>query len=226
MVTTQSRLTKDSLATELEYDRVTKRYRYKDTKQFASREAAISLQQKFLQKQVRELVALAPQIQTGNIGVYEKVGTLLKNIHLSHAIIAANGIDNLTQSDLGTIGSILKKQYYAGVDPVTGKQFGLKFLLQDAPSQSLAMIEHRLELFAKSGELSASTIEGRKAIGIGMNIEKRVLGASHNHCDDCIYYASLGWQEINSLPRPKSRCKCGSNCVCQMKYGKRGIDDV
>lgn len=49
--------------------------------------------------------------------------------------------------------------------------------------------------------------------------EKRRLSIAE-HCSDCPYYASLGWQPLGSLPAITTRCQCGSNDKCYFEYSK------
>jgi hypothetical protein len=222
MIKTLSSTNQDSTLTDdLEYDQRIKRFRYKDSGKFASREETINLQKKYLEQQIEKFISLAPRIKAGDITAYMQLGETLKRIHLSNAIIAANGYDNLTQRDLGQIGAILKKQYYAGYDPITNQKFGLKFLIEESKDQSETMIANRLKMFAKSGELSGTIVKANKMLDQGYDIERRILGQTHKHCKECIEYASRGWQPINSLPKPKTMCSCRSNCVCRLEYGKK-----
>lgn len=215
---------KDSLADSISFDRLSKRYRDNSTGQFISRSKALEIEKAFLTKQLNILESLAPRIKADEPGISKLLGETLRKIHITNAIIAANGVENITQSDLGKIGSILKKQYYQGYDPVSGKSFGLKYLLKDAPGITEERLRQRLVMFGKSGEISGSIIKESKAVSQGYDIEKRVLAVGEN-CPDCIRYASLGWQILGSLPKPKTACVCAANCKCKIVYGTRGKDD-
>lgn len=212
-----SEINQDALADDVFFDRASRRYKYKDSNQFASREAVINLQKKYLAKKEREFVALSSRIQAGEIGVYKDLANTLKQIHISNAIIEKGGIDRLTQSDLGVIGNILKKQYYAGKDEITGKEYGLKHLLREAPGLSEARLKQRLELYVESGKISGSLLRRNDAILNGLTYAQRFLNPA-DHCPSCIYYASLGRQLIEFLPLPKTRCECRSNCKCTIEY--------
>ena len=218
----------DALATSITYDPKTKRYRYKGsnkrgepiTGSFVSRAEVIKLQKQYLQEVTNKFIALAPRIKAGEIGVYKESAELLKKIHVSNAIIAANGIDNLTNSQLGVIGNTLKQQYYAGKDKATGKPFGLKHLFKDVqndPNYSIDKLGQRLEMYALSGEISGSQVKQSMALQQGLTEMRRILGEAE-HCPDCLNYSSLGWQPIGSLPYPKTECRCRSNCKCSIEY--------
>lgn len=209
--------TKDALADDVYFDRTSRRYKYKDTNQFASREAVIKLQEKFLARKEQEFIKLTSRIKAGEVGVYKELSQTLKQIHISNAIIERGGIDRLTSSDLGIIGNLLKKQYYSGKDEETGKPYGLKYLLRDAPGLSEAQLSQRLKLYVESGKITASILARNEAVSNGLIYAQRFLNPAE-HCQDCIYYASLGRQLIEFLPVPKTRCKCRNNCKCTIRY--------
>lgn len=219
----------DSLADNITYDVETKRYRYKGnnkpgepiTGSFVSRDSVLKLQKDYLDKVTQKFIDLAPKIKAGEIGAYKEAAELLKRIHVSQGIIAANGIDNLTNSQLGTIGGILKQQYNAGKDPVTGKPYGLKRLFKEIqldPNYSEAKLKQRLQLYAQSGEITRETVRQSIQAQKGLTEMKRVLGVTDNHCPECVEYASREWTIIGGLPLPKTRCSCRANCLCSIIY--------
>ena len=206
-----------------------KRYRYKNennvpgqpiTGTFVSRSEVIGLQKKYLTKITSEFVGLAESIARGDIGVYKRAGELLKKIHMSEAIISANGIDKLSNQQLGKIGSVLKKQYYAGKDEFTGKSYGLKHLFKEHQIGKISdkMLKHRLNLYSQSGKISGNIIKDIAAKENGLRQERRRLGATHQHCPECLLYNSYGWVGIGTLPPPMVACRCRTNCKCYKEY--------
>jgi hypothetical protein len=210
------------------YDSKTKRYRYKRgnkpgepiTGSFISRGDVVQMHQDYLAIARQQFIDLAPKIKQGKAGAFTEVSELLRSIHVTNAIIEARGIDNLTTSDLGKIGSILKKQYHQGKGK-DGKSYGLKFLFQDIvdnPNYSTALLTNRLKMFSNSGEISASAIKERIAKDKGYTSMRRILGVTDIHCDDCIKYFRSGWVGIGELPLPKTECQCFTNCKCRVEY--------
>lgn len=219
------------LPSQIYYDPSIKRYRYKGGEgqpmrgTFISRADALKLQRDFLVDAKQKFLALTPRIMSGEIGVYKEAGELLKSIHLSNAVLAAGGFDKLTERDLGTIGSILKKQYYQGkVDD--GKPFGLKHLFREVQGGGVseAQLKNRLGMYAESGEISGSAVKQNQAYAQGLTAMKRISSEDDRECDDCTRYAAWGWQMIGSLPLPRERCKCRSNCRCRVIYAR--LEDV
>jgi hypothetical protein len=81
------------------------------------------------------------------------------------------------------------------------------------------------------GELSAAQIvdrSGRYGANTGLSYnaaiadamaeladtEQRFLGGCNPHCAECLGYAAQGRVTIGTLPPPKSKCRCSSNCCC------------
>jgi hypothetical protein len=215
---------KDALPSEIFYDRSVRRYRYTGGEgqpqrgTFVSRTDVLKLQENYLSDLKSRFIQLSPRIKSGEIGVYKEAGFLLKEIHMSNAIIAAGGIDKLSNSDLGSIGNILKKQYYAGKGD---KPFGLKHLFKEVSMGKVsdAQLQNRLRMYAEAGELSGSIVRQNIAINQGLKYMMRIDSGDDVECDDCIRYARAGWQPIGSLPMPKVDCRCRSNCRCRVVYG-------
>jgi hypothetical protein len=221
------------LPSQIYYDPTLKRYRYKGGGKnqpirgtFVSRSDALKLQKDYLMEAKARFLALTPRIMAGEIGVYKEAGELLKSIHMSNAVLAANGIDKLTDRDLGTIGSILKKQYYSGKGD-DGKSYGLKHLFNEVRSGSVsaAQLKNRLAMYAEAGEISGSVVKQNQAYSNGLTAMRRIDSGDDAECEDCVRYAAAGWQLIGSLPIPKTQCKCRSNCRCRVIYA-RGEDVV
>lgn len=206
------------LSDDITYDRTAKRYRYKKSGQFLSRDRTIEIQKDFYAKQYDKFTHLGDKLKSNKITERE-LAIELKQLHISQLVISRGGVDRITNSDLGKVGSLLRSQYN-GTDKRTGKKFGLKYLFQDVDRQSEKMLNHRLTLYAKASEVVKSIVAESVAKETGLTLYKRELGQTHKHCSSCLFYNSLGWQKIayGTLPYPKTNCECGSNCVCSLIY--------
>lgn len=47
---------------------------------------------------------------------------------------------------------------------------------------------------------------------------RRISRHDKRVCEDCIYYDSLGWVPIGTLPMPGVRCRCHDRCRCRVDY--------
>lgn len=63
----------------------------------------------------------------------------------------------------------------------------------------------------KTGEFNKNQQGGLKEM-------RRITRADVKVCQDCVYYGSLGWVPIGSLPMPGLQCRCHDRCRCQVVY--------
>jgi hypothetical protein len=218
----------DALVDGIKYDQSARRYRYQGenkpgepiTGSFVSRDAVLKLQSSYLEKLKTELVSISPRISRGEIGSYKDAATILKKIHVSEGVIAAQGIDRLTNKDLGKIGQILKNQYYQGKDRETGKSFGLKHLFKEVASGSVseAQLSNRLSMYAESGRITRGVILQGRAIESGYTESMRIDSGDDAECADCSEYAAAGWRPIGELPTPGVDCQCRTRCRCRLIF--------
>lgn len=206
------------ILSEIYYDESTKRYRWRDTKKFVARDVVNQLVDRRLSEEKTKLTGYASRIQRGEIGVYSDVAKTLKNVHLLEAIKAKKGFENITNSDLGVIGNNLKKQYYLGKDEQTGKNFGIKYLIEEAPTISVKQLENRLRMYGESAKLTGYTLSQSDALMSGKTAVRRILGLTDFHCPECLSYAAMGYQPIGTLPLPKTKCTCRANCLCSLEF--------
>jgi hypothetical protein len=202
---------------EIYFDERGRRYKFRDGNRFVSKQAVNELIDGKIRENRDKLVNYSSRISKQEIGVFADVAQTLKDLHILEAA-RYKGFEKITSSDLGIIGNQLKKQYYAGVDSDTGKKFGIKFLIKDAPDLSIAEIENRLKMYGNSTEIASSLLQVQNAITEKKTSSRRILGATDAHCEDCLRYAALGWQKIGVLPVPKIRCQCGANCLCKLEF--------
>jgi hypothetical protein len=202
---------------DIYFDKKSKRYKFRDGNRFVSRQNVNELIDRKIEEKRKLLTTYSSRISKQEIGVFGDVAQTLKDLHILQAA-RFKGFENITQSDLGIIGNQLKKQYYAGIDEETGKKFGIKYLIKDAPDLSIAQIENRLRMYADSTKIASSLLEARRAIETGLTSSRRILGATDAHCKSCLFYASMGFQPIGVLPVPKTACECGSQCLCSIEY--------
>jgi hypothetical protein len=189
----------------------------------ASSGKIVNLQDLLLDSYKQDLIGLASKIQRGDVSALKQAGELVKKIHLSQLIKGRGGDFNaITNKDFGVVGSVLKKQYYAGKGD-DGKPYGLRHLFKEASEGKVSdkQLAHRLSMYADSGKLSFSNGELESRKETGYKSKKRILGVAE-HCPDCVRYASFGWIGIddNSLPPITVACQCGVNCKCSFEYSR------
>ncbi len=128
-----------------------KRYRETATGRFIGATQMNNLRADFLVQQKAEMGKLAESYRLGQIDIYKlesQVKSLLKQTYIDNYAMGAGGRNNMTSSDWGKIGSMLKKQY--GEDGYLGK-----FMKQIGEGQlSEAQIKARLDMYANSSTQS------------------------------------------------------------------------
>ena len=154
---------------------------------------------------------VAQQLVDGQINLAEwqiQTTAILKSLHVAMGIAANGGFQNMSQADLGYVGSLIKKQY--------------KFLRSFAKqikngSQALdGTLVSRSALYTQAARGTYEDVSGRAAKNSGSTQEKSVLGAA-DHCSDCVGEAAKGWSPIGSL-MPIGQRQCSGNCRCTFEY--------
>jgi hypothetical protein len=219
----------DAIHPEFFWDVRVQRYRYRDTKRFAPKEAVMDLQVQYVAEQSTLMRGVASRLYSGEISLRQaqlEAAGHLKAIHLSYGFLGQEGTENMSAEDFLRIGRTLKRQYNGGIDPATGKRFGLSELFKDIAAGRVSgkMAAHRLGLFAQGGKdtyWESADLRLRQKGAIQM---RRFLH-SQDECADCAAYAAQGRVGIGVLPLPTQRCECMNNCKCSVTYydSKGGI---
>jgi hypothetical protein len=134
----------------------------------------------------------------------------IKLAHLESYAAGRGGWAQMTQSDYGRIGQMLRQEYGY-----------LRGFMEDIQAGLLseAQIKARMDLYINHS-LTSFWNGSRTAAGEAGNTERRrVLGSTDNHCKDCPGYAGV-WSPINDPwpPPPGMACECSGNCLCSEEY--------
>lgn len=205
------------------FDRGTRRYRIKSGTgkgTFVKREVFVKLHQDYIDSRSKDLANLAEEFfKNPSKANLEKASRILKQIHVSNAIIAAGGVDKLYANDYLAIGRTLKSHY--GLSENKGQPFGLVFLFQQLKNGEVSspkLLESRLAMFALSGNQTKELITKNKKVLSGASEAKRMLGATDQHCVSCLFYSGQGWLPIAEIVLPGQKCECRTNCKCSLVY--------
>lgn len=219
----QVQLRLDEINPDFYFDLKTRRFRARAGGRFVSRAAARGIAERYLDRQQRELIALADDAYSGRMTLREfqlEASLKLKQIHLSQAFIGKDGTDRITPGDFLTIAREMKVQYTDGVDKKTGRRFGIKHLAADLDSgavTSVQQLKERLRKFGNSGKYTFWAMRMSAAIEAGKTQAKRSLN-SQKECQSCRAFAALGYQSITRLVLPTKDCECGTNCLCTVQF--------
>lgn len=193
------------------WERNTARYRDKSTGRFVSENTLTQLQSDFtdfargnLDKLTDRLIGNQVDVATWQRGFAQE----LKDTYVTNYQIARGGKNAMTQADYGRIGGRLRFEY-GHLDNFAKEIADGKL----TPEQIKARVNQYV-----AGTRTAY-YDGKTAAGsaAGLTEERRILNPAE-HCEDCIGYASKGWQPIGTLPEPGSQSRCRHNCKCEKEY--------
>ena len=207
---------------EITFDPRSRRWRYRDTKAFATMDAVRTQAQRYANQEKAALVKVGKALSDGKINLKDfqkQAAVALKHIQLADMIRGLDKQTNLTPEKFLIVARNLKQQYHSGKDPLTGDRFGLKYLAQDiaAGKVSPAQLANRLSMFGESGKLTYWGTKTDTAKSQGVTQARRVLGAAE-HCPQCPEYAKKGWVALDELIFPSQACECRSRCRCSLEY--------
>lgn len=145
----------------------------------------------------------------------------IKEEYIRQYTLGRGGRDQMGPEDWGSVGGSLAEQY-KWLDRKADS-----FLDAVASGQlSEAQIRVRAKMYVDSAREAHERGYARATLEAGMDEVKWTLQPAE-HCDDCVAFAALDWQPIESDPfggcYPASGCTaCLSNCKCILQYRKTG----
>lgn len=147
----------------------------------------------------------------GEIDVFSfetEMRALIKEVHLSAAVAAEGGWNNLTHSDWGYSGYKIRTQYDALTSMIDG--------IIDGRVPINGRIEVASDAFMKKAFATYSDMTRRSASRSGeFNEEIRI--AQPGACDGCAEVADA-WVPIGTLPGIGDIGDCYQNCRCEFDY--------
>ena len=159
---------------------------------------------------------LTENLVGGQISLAEWQAGMMEQIKISHTASAASargGWAQMSQSDWGAAGRLVRMQY----------DYLSNFANEIASAKQLlngtALV--RADLYADAARGTFEEIRRRYERTMnGMEQERRVLGEA-DHCKGCLDQAALGWKPIGSLD-PIGAEECVTRCHCTFIFRKRG----
>ena len=155
---------------------------------------------------------ITEQLVNGEISLADWQAGMMENIRLAHTAATASangGWAQVSQSDWGATGQLIREQYdylrnFAqeiadGKQPLDGRVLVRADMYGDAPRGTFEEIRQRYQENVN-----------------GMEEGRRVLGEA-DHCDDCLEYAAEGWMPIDEIPAIGDSV-CLTRCHCSIEY--------
>lgn len=164
------------------------------------------------------MLGLTQSMIDEQISLAEWQSGMMEQIKLAHTASAASargGWAQMSQSDWGAAGKMIRDQYdylrnfadeiASGKQRLNGTALVRTDLYGDAARGTFEQMRRRYERLMN-----------------GMEEERRVLGQA-DHCPGCLSQAEMGWQPIGTLD-PIGAEECITRCHCRFIYRKMGPD--
>lgn len=187
------------------------RYRNQSTGRFVSGVEVRAAIDRAIEASAKRVNQLSISLKENRINLSEwqvKMMQELKAAHIANAAAARGGFAQLTQSDLGRIGAIIKEQLgYLGnfarqIESGEQKLDG-RFLL-------------RSQMYIEKGRSTYHAFERLEYLSRGFTQEKNIRHATDS-CAGCIGESARGWVMIGELTPVGSRI-CLTRCKCSLQY--------
>lgn len=193
------------------YDPKSLRYRDNTSGKFVSSKQVRASVDQLADAESQTLRAFAQQMLDGDINFAEwQIRSLdtIKRLNVAMALAANGGIDATSASDLGYIGSLVKKQY----EYFRGLVADIRKGTQALGGTLLA----RMGLYGQAGRATYHDVLQRNAKDAGLTEAKRLLGVA-DHCTGCVSEAAKGWVPIDESA-PIGSMECLTNCRCDQQF--------
>lgn len=199
---------------EFIWDKRVQRYRYvrgSGRGQFVSRAAMESLTRSHIAQIERDILTIGNLFADGKISLAtweEQTAIALKTGHIQSYLLGIGGKSQMTQSDYGILGAKLRSEY----EYLRGFS---RDIVEEGMSREMFLSRLRLYTSAIRGSQEKGKSQGHVRNGFQWERRRRTKTES---CSECVIYAALGWQRINTLPQPTEACTCKSNCGCYKEF--------
>lgn len=199
-------------ATGYGWNSVAHRYYNLDTGVFVSSTQVSQGLEAVMDASALQMNALTQSLIDGGISLADWQTSMMEQIKLTHtasAALANGGWAQMTPSDWGATGQMIREQYdflrnYAqeianGTQPLDGRMLV------------------RSDLYADASNGTFWEMTKRDYLQNGYDEGRRVLEPGSDHCDDCEEYASEGWMPIDEIPEI-GNSQCLTRCRCEIEF--------
>jgi hypothetical protein len=199
------------LATGYGWNPATNRYINLETGRFVAASTVRDALESVMEASAARMNAVTQQLVDRQISLASWQTEMMQNIKLSHTAAAASangGWAQMTQSDWGAAGQMIREQY----DYL--RNFANQIADGTQPLDGRVLV--RADMYGDAARNTFEEMRRRGETEGGMQFERRVLGQA-DHCPDCLDYAAEGWQPIGTLPQIGDSV-CLTRCHCTFEY--------
>lgn len=200
------------MAESFRFDRITRRYRSSTTGRFLAERAVVEDLGFYITLIGSHMEALTTSLRTGGLDLVtwqDRMMAEIKALHLNAVILAHGGRAQMSPSDYGLAGRLIRQQYdflrawsaqlAGGQAPVDGRMVA------------------RARLYAESANGTYAAVRARDMREAGFQTERNRLMPGEN-CDGCVAEDARGWVPIGQLIPVGHRLPCRVNCRCRISY--------
>jgi len=190
------------------------RYINLDTGRFISSSNVRDVLESVMEQSALNMNAISQQLIDGNISLASWQSSMMREIKLAHTAAAASangGWAQMTQSDWGFAGRLIRTQY----------EHLEKFANQIANGEQAlnGQILTRADMYGQAARGTYEAQRQRLEVANGMEEERRILEKDGANCQGCLEQAELGWQPVGTLD-PIGAEECLTNCRCEFEFRK------
>lgn len=187
-----------------------RRYVYLPTGRFVAANDLRAAVDTVIDATTQDIRALAQQLVDGTLTIAQWQSRMqgdLKALYVACGVAAGGGFAQMSQSDYGYLGSLIKPQY----------QYLRDFAAQIASGQQAmdGSLVARSALYAQAARGIFYAMAQNLAQEGGCTQARRVLGG-YDHCNGCVTQAAKGWQPLADLVFIGDT-ECLSNCRCSVE---------
>jgi hypothetical protein len=193
--------------TDFSFNPQTRRYHDNRTKKFISVARVRELVATAINERINRTNRLTRDMLSERITVREWESRMSEEIKILTIQLYRIGKPDMTQSDYGRIGAILRSQY------ARLRKFSRDIILGTQTEKQI--LNRSKRYIAKAREAFE---EGNRRGNALVNRWERRIRTKTESCRECIVYEAAGWQPIGTLPRPTDRCSCRDNCGCYFEF--------
>ncbi len=199
-------------ATGYGWNEVAHRYYDAETGRFVSQSDIRNALENLIDQSGLNMNTLTQSLQDGKISLAEWQTGMMREIKLTHTAsgaLANGGWGQMTQSDWGATGQLIREQYnYL-------RNFAKEIADGTQPLDGRMLV--RADMYADASNGTYWEMDKRSHLANGYDFGRRVLEPGADHCDDCLEYASEGWMPIEDIPQI-GNSQCMTRCRCEIEY--------
>jgi len=194
------------------WDKGIARYRDRETGKLVAERRILEAGRQFTEDVTKARIQdLTTKFQDGRLTLADwqtKVQREIKDSWVVQSAIGQGGIKNMDAKSWGRVGGRLSFEFRKLAGLANEIKLG---------KISIGQIRFRMDLYAQATRIGFHDAQTYVHKIAGYAEERRHLSPAEN-CVDCLFYESLNWQPIGSLPEPGVDSVCGRNCLCEKEY--------